>query len=109
VTDYEGMKHVFFNLLLNALEASPPKGQVLVGTLPDTERMILHIDDHGPGLPAAPTDIFAPFYTSKKNGTGLGLTVCRKIIEAHGGSVSLEDRPGGGCRATVSLPRRSSP
>lgn len=109
VTDYEGMKHVFFNLLLNALEVNPPQAVVTCRAEQQDDRITITIDDEGPGLPADAGDIFAPFYTSKKNGTGLGLTVCKKIIEAHGGTIRLENRPEAGCRATVSLPRRSSP
>jgi len=109
VTDYEGMKHVFFNLILNAIEISPPQAAVVCRAAQEEDRIVVTVDDEGPGLPADAGDIFAPFFTTKKNGTGLGLTVCKKIIEAHGGTIALENRPEGGCRATVSLPRRSSP
>jgi len=108
LTDYEGMKHIFFNIMINALEVTPPGGTVTcrVETGADTVRFM--VEDDGPGLPSGEHDIFAPFFTTKKNGTGLGLTVCKKIVEAHGGTIRLENRSGGGCRAIVSLPRRTS-
>ncbi len=108
LTDYEGMKHVFFNLMLNALEATPPNGTVTCRAETEDSTVRFVVEDDGPGLPPDTPDIFAPFFTTKKNGTGLGLTVCKKIVEAHGGTIRLENRPGGGCRAIVSLPRRTS-
>lgn len=109
VTDYEGMKHVLFNLFLNALEASPPDGHVVCSAEETKENITIYIDDDGPGLSSEPVDYFAAFYTTKKNGTGLGLTVCRRIITSLGGTVSIANRPGGGCRATIVLQRRTTP
>jgi signal transduction histidine kinase len=103
--DFEAMKHVFFNLLLNSLEASPPEGLVVCAAEGEARDVAVSIEDEGQGLAANPEECFRPFFTTKKNGTGLGLAVCRKIVEAHGGLVSLEARPGGGCRAAVLLPR----
>ncbi len=109
LADHEGMKHVLFNLMLNALEVSPSRATVTCRATADDERITITVDDEGPGLPDGDGDLFAPFFTTKKNGTGLGLTVCKKIVETHGGAIRLDNRPEGGCRATVSLPRRSSP
>lgn len=103
--DYDSLKHVLFNLLLNALEASPPDGEVHCSATGDKHAVTLAIEDRGPGLAASPQDCFRPFFTTKKNGTGLGLAVCQNIARSHGGVVSIGDREGGGCRATVVLPR----
>jgi len=108
LTDYEGMKHVIFNLMLNALEATPPHGVISCRIQENNSTATIIVEDNGPGLPANAEDLFAPFYTTKKNGTGLGLTVCKKIVESHNGSIRLENKPEGGCRAIVSLPRRTA-
>jgi PAS domain S-box-containing protein len=64
----------------------------------------LEVDDDGPGLPDT-ANLFVPFFTTKPEGTGIGLSLCRQIAEAHGGTVALADRAGArGCRATVRLP-----
>jgi nitrogen fixation/metabolism regulation signal transduction histidine kinase len=64
----------------------------------------LEVEDDGPGLPDT-SNLFVPFFTTKPNGTGIGLTLCRQIAEAHGGSVVLANRPGvPGCVATLRLP-----
>ena len=64
----------------------------------------LWIEDEGPGLPP-PANLFVPFFTTKPEGTGLGLVLARQIVEAHGGRLTLRDRSGGrGCRAAVTLP-----
>lgn len=106
LADADGLMHVFFNLLLNGLEAIPPGGEITCSSREDRDRVSVLIDDTGPGMGCGPEDCFQTFFTTKKNGTGLGLTVCRKIVEAHGGTVSLENREEGGCRATVVLPRK---
>jgi PAS domain S-box-containing protein len=105
LADNDALKHVLFNLVLNALEASPPDGEVQVGATAEPSALTITIDDHGPGLAAAAEECFRPFFTTKKNGTGLGLAVCQKIARAHGGVVSIKNREGGGCRATLVLPR----
>jgi signal transduction histidine kinase len=92
-------------LLLNALEASPPDGEVRCSASAEQSAVTIAIEDRGPGLQAGPEDCFRPFFTTKKNGTGLGLSVCQKIARAHGGLVSIRNREGGGCRATLVLPQ----
>jgi two-component system nitrogen regulation sensor histidine kinase GlnL len=108
VADREALRHVFFNLLHNALEASPPDGEVVCRATRGRDVVSLAIDDRGPGLPAPAAECFQPFFTTKKNGTGLGLAVCQRIVRAHGGLVDLRNREGGGCRATVVLPVREA-
>jgi len=103
--DHDALKHVLFNLLLNALEASPEEGEVSCRAESDGSSVSVTIDDQGPGLAAPAPECFRPFFTTKKDGTGLGLTVCQKIARAHGGVVEIRTREGGGCRATLSLPR----
>ena len=66
------------------------------------------VDDTGPGI-ASTTNLFVPFFTTKADGSGIGLALCRQIAEAHGGTVSLENRRGGvGARARVRLPRHGT-
>jgi len=104
--DYEGMKQIVFNLLLNALEATPDEGEVVCGAAREGQQFAFTVEDRGPGLPASPADCLRPFFTTKKNGTGLGLAVCQKIAHAHGGFLDLRNRDSGGCQATVVLPAR---
>jgi C4-dicarboxylate-specific signal transduction histidine kinase len=107
MADYDAIKHVFFNLLLNALEASPPEASVVTcrASVGEHDVSVL-IEDEGPGLGEDAERCFLPFFTTKKNGTGLGLAVCQKIARAHGGLVELKNREEGGCLASVILPRR---
>jgi len=109
LADHEGLRHVFLNLLQNALEATPDGGAVTCRSASTDRDITLHIDDQGLGLSCRPDECFEPFFTTKPNGTGLGLTVCQKIVSALGGAVSLRNIDGGGCRASVVLPRRMSP
>jgi len=108
LADADGMRHVFFNLLLNALEAMKAGGEVTCFADVETDRVTIRIEDTGTGLECDPEECFGTFFTTKKHGTGLGLTVSRKIVEAHGGSVLLETRNEGGVRACVSLPLKVS-
>ncbi|MBM4371659.1 MAG: PAS domain-containing protein [Deltaproteobacteria bacterium] len=102
--DAEGLKQVFFNLFQNALEVSPQEGSVRVRTERGERHLSVLVEDEGPGLAEPAERLFEPFYTTKENGTGLGLTVSQRIIEAHHGTIALTTRLGGGCRATVTLP-----
>jgi two-component system sporulation sensor kinase C len=104
--DFDGLKQVFFNLFINALEASPEGGTVECRFEELDDEIAVYVEDSGSGLKCEPEVCFSPFFSTKSNGTGLGLTVCRKILEAHSGSMSLENREGGGCRAAVLLPYR---
>jgi signal transduction histidine kinase len=105
--DHDSLKHLVFNLLLNALEASPSGGEVSCRVEAGERALTLFVEDRGPGLAAPVEHCFRPFFTTKKNGTGLGLAVCQKLAKAHGGVVDLRAREGGGCQAVLVLPRRN--
>jgi PAS domain S-box-containing protein len=105
--DHDALKHVVFNLLLNALEASPVDGAVHCRVELHDSTLAIVVEDRGTGLLCSAAECFQPFFTTKRDGTGLGLAVCQKIARAHGGVVEIRNREGGGCRATLSLPRRT--
>lgn len=106
--DPRKVKQVLVNLLQNALEATQGGGQVRLSTAhrPGGAATFL-IEDSGPGLsPELHDRLFSPGATTKSEGTGLGLTIARAIAEQHGGTLTLVDRPEGGCRAELTLPQR---
>jgi nitrogen fixation/metabolism regulation signal transduction histidine kinase len=103
------LEQVVINLLRNAAEASldAPDGRVELGwdAPAGSGQIEVWIDDRGPGL-ADTGNLFVPFFTTKPQGSGIGLVLSRQIAEAHGGSLVLENRrPGPGCRARLRLPR----
>ena len=102
--DREAIKHLFFNLINNALEASPAGGEVICSAAVTGRHLTVQVDDRGTGMQADLEACLQPFFTTKKNGSGLGLAVCQKIASAHGGVVELRQRRGGGCRAETTLP-----
>ncbi|MGA7521350.1 MAG: ATP-binding protein [Acidobacteriaceae bacterium] len=78
--------------------------EVTIRAIEEGDLVSIAIDDNGPGL-ANPDNLFVPLYTTKKSGTGVGLALARQIVEAHGGSIDLRNRPGQqGCRAEIRLP-----
>jgi signal transduction histidine kinase len=102
------LRQLLLNLLLNALEALPGGGSVVVELLvPEGGRALtLRVADSGAGLAAGrEEDIFRPFVSTKPTGLGLGLSICRRIVEAHGGTIEAANRPEGGAVFTVRLPR----
>ena len=94
------------NLLRNAAEACGANGHVELAAIQAGDGgVVLEIADDGPGVPAQSRDeIFKPFRSSKEYGTGIGLAFCRKVVESHGGSVALVDRPGIGACFRIELP-----
>jgi two-component system sensor histidine kinase HydH len=114
VGDPEKLRRVVLNLVGNALDAlegqrSPaPRVDVEAGeNLAGTE-VWLRVRDNGPGIPPERLgEMWTPFRTSKANGTGLGLPIVRKIVEAHGGAVEVESAPGRGTSFLVTLPRKA--
>jgi signal transduction histidine kinase len=107
------LRQLLLNLLLNALDAAPEGGRVWVRVARTTEAVgpatgpgvTIEISDSGPGLPADLGErIFEPFVTTKETGVGLGLPICRRIVEGHGGSIAAADQPGRGACFLVRLP-----
>ena len=111
--DAEKLRRVVINLVGNAFDAleqaapPDPRVRVLAGENLAGDLVWLRVRDNGPGMPPELRErIFDPFYTSKQGGTGLGLALTRKIVEAHGGQIEVSSAAGGGTEFIVTLPRR---
>lgn len=101
------LSQVFLNLILNAIDAVPNRGAILVHMKKQDDAMLVTVEDNGPGIPEDSREkIFAPFFSSKEGGTGLGLSISRKIIESYGGEIAVSECKNGGSCFTVSLPDR---
>jgi signal transduction histidine kinase/CheY-like chemotaxis protein len=100
------LRQVFLNLLLNASEAMPRGGTILIEVLKETEGVLVRVCDEGSGIAPEHLDsVFEPFFTTKgARGTGLGLSLARKVIEEAGGSISAANRPDGGAIFCLRLP-----
>lgn len=104
--DVAQMRGVFVNLLLNAHDVLPRGGNidVVMESRPDASGVRVHVVDDGPGVPAADRErIFQPFFTTKVNGTGIGLPLAARIVEAHGGTLRLE-HTGPGAHFVIEMP-----
>jgi len=101
------MKRVFTNLIANAIQAMPAGGDLRIAASRTGEDALVSFRDTGLGIPQENLNkMFSPFFTTKPKGQGLGLPVCKRIVEAHGGSITVESRPGEGSTFTVRLPLR---
>ncbi len=103
--DRNKVKQVLVNLVLNAMQAQPRGGEIRVRVVPaEAGRVAVEVADRGPGVKGGELEkIFAPFYTTKQSGAGLGLAVSRSVAAEHGGSLSCRDAEGGGAAFRLEL------
>ena len=99
------IEEVLLNLLKNAKEAISDKGSIRLSVSRKNDILSIQVKDNGSGIPSDRLEsIFEPFKTYKQGGTGLGLSLSKRIIEAHGGSISVTSKEGNGTAFTVKLP-----
>ncbi|MHA7734629.1 sensor histidine kinase [Nitrosopumilus sp. S6] len=92
--DYETIKIVFINIIFNAIQEIGDDGKIKITTESKDNQAIIQIEDNGPGIPEDTLEkIFEPLYTTKQEGTGLGLASCKSIIEQHHGNISVKNNP----------------
>ena len=109
LVDAELCEQIFVNLITNAYQAMDGRGRLRIAIAPESQNGRLGVgvvvEDSGPGVPAESREqIFNPFFTSKKDGVGLGLSIVAKIVDDHRGTIRLESPPGQGARFRVFLP-----
>ena len=105
--DSDRMSQVFMNILLNAKRVLKGGGEIIVRTTSEPESGLLSIEfeDNGPGIKKHDLEhVFEPFFSTSSDGTGLGLTVVQRIVEAHAGRVDIESKFRQGTKVTISLP-----
>ncbi|PHK95287.1 hybrid sensor histidine kinase/response regulator [Pseudoroseomonas rhizosphaerae] len=104
------LNQVVMNIVSNAADAIPDQGRIRIATSNDGEFYRIAVTDSGPGVPDALRErIFEPFFTTKPvgSGTGLGLAIAYNVIQAHEGTISVENEPAGGATFTVSVPMKA--
>jgi len=102
------LTQALLNLLINAVQAVAAKGRVEVNVQPVDGRLVVMIRDNGPGIPPEKLSaIFDPYFTTKPEGSGLGLWIAQQIVTAHGGNLTVHNAPEGGAIFTLSLPFRT--
>jgi len=103
------LEQVLINLVKNAQEAGSPPEDIVLTVADDGRSTRLQVLDRGTGMSEAVLqNALLPFYSTKRAGSGLGLSLCREIAEAHGGGLSLANRPDGGLAVSIWLPRRAT-
>jgi signal transduction histidine kinase len=106
--DRDLFRRALVNLVLNAVDAMPDGGTLVITSYDHGRGFELEVADSGPGLSdEAKRRAFEPFYSTKQNGTGLGLAFVQHVAEAHGGTVTVANCPDGGAAFTIKIPRRA--
>jgi two-component system, NtrC family, nitrogen regulation sensor histidine kinase NtrY len=103
--DTAQIEQALINLLKNARESGADPASIELAVIPLAQGFSIEVRDRGPGFSStALENALVPFYSTKESGTGLGLTLCREIVEAHGGRLRIANRPGGGALVNLWLP-----
>jgi signal transduction histidine kinase len=107
----DALRQVLLNLLLNALDVTPPGGDVRVAVRSIGRMLQIDVEDRGPGIPRAlRRRVFEPFFSTKaERPGGLGLAISRRLVDQVAGTLTIADRPGGGSRFRMRLPTRTAP
>jgi signal transduction histidine kinase len=107
--DHDSLRQVILNLTLNALDATPRDSNVtLRARKTGDEGLELSVEDAGPGVPEElRSQLFEPFFTTRSDRSGgLGLAISKRLVDEAGGTIEVDDAPGGGARFRVALPAR---
>ncbi len=103
--DAGALKQVLLNLLINAQQAMDGGGELMIRTQRQSGRGVIRVSDTGRGIaPEKLATVFRPYYSSRSGGTGLGLATAKKIVESHGGTISVHSELGKGTSFTIELP-----
>jgi signal transduction histidine kinase len=103
--DVDKMRRVFLNLTLNAVDAMPKGGTLTIASTRSGDNVHITFKDTGEGMTTETlAKLWSPLYTTKAKGMGFGLAVAKRLVEAHGGSISVETKVGKGSTFTVTLP-----
>jgi PAS domain S-box-containing protein len=103
--DGKQLKQILLNLILNAQQAMPDGGRLSLRSYAQDGRLVIEVEDTGAGIPPeVRPKIFQPFFSTKKEGTGLGLTICRRLVEQMGGSINFDSEVGKGTTFRIALP-----
>lgn len=101
------LTQALLNLVINSLQAVERRGRITMRLQSTSEHVVVGVHDSGPGIPADKlATIFEPYYTTKSDGTGLGLWIAQQIVTAHGGDLQAANVPSGGAMFTIRLPLR---
>jgi signal transduction histidine kinase len=104
--DQELLYRAFLNILINAMESMEDGGGIFIRVEKERTLYRIEFEDTGCGISEENTNkLLEPFFTTKQKGSGLGLSIVKKIIEAHGGMIDIQSREGEGTKITVRLPR----
>lgn len=100
--DQNSIRQLILNLVRNGLDATPKSGVINISTRTDDTKVLLSIEDHGVGIPPEiKKQLGTPFFTTKENGTGLGLAVCYRIAQRHAATITIDSKPGKGSVFTI--------
>src|SRR3954465_13479509 len=103
--DLFALNRVYRNLITNAMQATPPRGRVIVRTMRQNEQAVIEVADTGTGIPPERLDtIFDDFVTTKRRGLGLGLAISKKVVEQLGGTIAVASQVGLGSTFTLRFP-----
>ena len=106
--DSDRLRQVLLNVIINAAQVTDADHAVKVSGRTDVDMYVVTVEDRGPGVdPAIRDRIFEPFFTTRGEGTGLGLAIADGIIQAHGGTIAVASRAGGGAIFTITIPLRN--